>query len=55
MTIQEAFSIYPQDMVEEAIKKELQNMIEMKVFGIVDGTDVPRKMLIPSKFFLKDQ
>jgi len=31
-------------------------MIEMKVFGMVaDGTDVPRKMLIPSKFFLKDK
>ena len=56
MTISEAFSIYPKDIVEEAIKKELQNMIEMKVFRMVaDGTDVPRKMLIPSKFFLKDK
>jgi len=56
MTISEAFSIYPKDIVEEAIKKKLQNMIDMKVFGMVtDGTDVPRKMLIPSKFFLHDK
>jgi len=56
MTICDAFSIYPKDIVEEAIMKELQNMIDMKVFGMVtDGTDVPSKMLIPSKFFLKDK
>ena len=35
MTINEAYSIYPEDTVIEAMKKELSNMIEREVIGLV--------------------
>jgi len=42
--------------VDEAIEKEMKNMIDMGVFGSVErGSDIPKKMVIPSKFFLKNK
>ena len=56
MTISQAYSIYPKDKVVEAIEKEIKNMIDMGVFGPVEkGSDIPKKMVIPSMFFLKDK
>jgi len=56
MSIGQAYSIYPKTNVEDAIAKELQNMIDMGVFGPIErGSDIPKKMIIPSKFFLKDK
>ena len=56
MSISEANSIYPKGIVEEAIEKEMKNMVQMGVFGMVENeTNIPGKMIIPSKFFLKDK
>jgi len=61
MSIAQAYSIYPKTNVEItnveiAITKELQNMIDLGVFGPVEkGSDISKKMVIPSKFFLKDK
>ena len=58
MTISQAYSMYPAAKVDEAIEKELSNMIDMKVFGLVsmqEHAGLSKKVIVPSKFFLKDK
>jgi len=58
MTIREAYSLYPADIVDGAIEKELMNMIEKDVFGFVgkeEFSKLPRKVIMPTKFFLKNK
>ena len=58
MTISQAYSLYPADLVNEAMERELTNMIEKEVFGFVsigDKKKIPRKMIVPSKCFTKDK
>ena len=51
MTINQAYSMYPAEKVDEAIEKELTNMIEMEVFGLVPPQEralISKKFIVPS-------
>jgi len=52
MTISQAYSMYPAAKVDEAVEKELSNMIDMKVFGLVpmqERAGLSKKVIVPSK------
>jgi len=58
ITINQAYGLYPVEVVNDAIKKELNNMINNGVFGLVSKEErkrIPYKMIVPSKFFIKDK
>jgi len=58
MTIRKTYSLYPADIVDGAIEKELMNTIEKDVFGFVGKVELSklsRKLVMPTKFFLKNK